>query len=89
MQRFRGVDVRVAYDVFQMPLHGVYPVLVVEQMFDAPRRVGVGYRMVHVVVIVIVRYRTFEYFVRLFRKHDKGFMICGCIAVCEADRIQS
>src|SRR5699024_1430247 len=75
-QRLRRVDVRVAYDVLQVPLYRVNPVLAVEQVFDAPRRVGVGDGVVYIVVVVVIRYGAFKYLVGLFGKHDSIRFLC-------------
>ena len=47
---------RVAYDVFEVPLYSVYPVLLVEVVFDAAFLVWILDGLVDVVVYVVVDY---------------------------------
>ena len=72
-KRLRGVDGRVADNVLQVPLHRVDPVLVVEQMVDRARRVGIVDGMVHIVPAVILLDGPVENTIRVFGKHSLRF----------------
>ena len=57
---FDRVDARVADNVLEMPLHGVYPALEVEIVLDALQRIGVVYGCVYIVCLVVVGYGFIE-----------------------------
>ena len=56
-----GVNSRVAYDVLEMPLYGVYPALEVEVIFNALHRIWIVYWCVYVVGLVIIGNGLVEY----------------------------
>ncbi len=70
-QSLHGIDVGVADDVLQMPLHGVNPVLQVEVVLNGTLFEGVLYRRVHIVGDVIVLDGAQEDVVSECGKHDK------------------
>lgn len=49
-----GIDVRVAYDVLEMPLHGVYPALQIEPVLDLVTLVRVADGCLDVILDVVV-----------------------------------
>ncbi len=70
-QGSHGVDVGVAYDVLQMPLHGVDPGLGTQVVLDSALRIGVVQRGIDVVGDVIACYRVVEYLVAsVYKCHD-------------------
>ena len=62
---FNGIDVRIAYDVLEMPLHGVNPALQIEPVLDGVALVWVADGRVDVVLFVVVAYGLPEDFVAL------------------------
>ena len=58
-----------------MPLHGVYPALVVQRGVYAASGVRVDDRGLHVVVDMIVGYGATEYLIGFFCEHDVGFLL--------------
>ena len=50
------IDVRVAYDVFEMPLYRINPVFQIQVVFDCFEFVRIVYRGIHIVRLVIVVY---------------------------------
>ena len=61
LERGGGVDFRVAYDVLQMPLHGVDPLLCVQLILNVALGIRVLHCGVHVVRLMVVCYRLTEY----------------------------
>ena len=68
LQGLDGVDVRVADDVLEVPLHGVDPALQVEPVLDGVLRVGIIDGCVDIVLDVIVADDLPEDIVALFGK---------------------
>ncbi len=73
-QRRNGIDLRIADDILQVPLHGVDPALLVEQEVDAAVRIGVVHGVVHIVETVIVVDHLTENPVRIFGKHIQSLL---------------
>ena len=68
LQGCYGVDVRVANDVFVVPLHGVDPAFQVEPVFYGITIIGVIDGCINVVFHVVVANSQVEDFVALFGK---------------------
>lgn len=62
------VNLRVAYDILKVPLHGVYPALHIQAVLYRALSVGVVHLGVNVVGLVIVVYRPAENLVTKFGK---------------------
>ena len=71
-QRGHGVDLRIADDILKMPLHGVDPVLVIEQVIDRSRLIGILDGTVHIVPAVILFDNPVENAVCVFGKHSSA-----------------
>ena len=71
-QLVHRVDLRITDDILKMPLHGVDPVLVIEQVIDRSRLIGILDGAVHIVPAVILFDNPVENAVCVFGKHSSA-----------------
>ena len=71
LQRLHRIDLRVADDILEVPLHRIDPAFVVEQRIDRTRLEGVFHRLVHIIPAVVVRNRTLENPIGILGKHSQ------------------
>lgn len=60
-QGLNGINLRVAYQILQMPLHRINPALAVEVAFNSLLGIRIGNRRIHMVAFVIIADHLLEY----------------------------